>query len=188
MDDGLDLGDLPLVGQEAVVERLHLGLRTAAAGKGRTVVLRGERGTGKSRLARTLRTEAERQGFSVACGAAFRAEAGVPYALISDAFLPLVRSQPSHALEVLTRGGIHELEYLFPGLLPPGAGGPFRSFHSAQQMIRVPVKSATTTAPPPITCTVRLRGSTMRLMVTNDAVPVSGVMSMGSHCSPPATR
>ena len=45
-------------------------------------------------------------------------ETGVPYALFSDALLPILRRIDSAALSVLTRGGSAELAHLFPALVP----------------------------------------------------------------------
>jgi len=93
------------------------GLQSAQEHKGRTFLVTGKRGTGKSHLCRHLQNEAERKGFTVALARAYRAEAGVPYSLFSDAFLPILRAQPPEALTVLSRGGAAELEHLFPGLI-----------------------------------------------------------------------
>ncbi len=120
MEKGFDFSALPVVGREEIQERLLSGLQAALNGKGRTLLLTGERGTGKTHLFRYLRGEAERKGFSVAAGRAYRAEAGVPYSLFSDAFLPLLRSQPPESLTVLTRGGTPELAHLFPSLASSG--------------------------------------------------------------------
>ncbi|MFC1574878.1 BREX system ATP-binding domain-containing protein, partial [Gemmatimonadota bacterium] len=124
MEKVVDFGALPVVGREAIQERLLLGLQAAQRGQGGTLLLSGERGTGKTHISRHLREEAERKGFTVAAGRAYRAESGVPYSVFSDAFLPLLRSQPPEALNVLTRGGAPELEYLFPGLSVTGSPGP----------------------------------------------------------------
>ncbi len=122
MEKGFDFSALPVVGREEIQERLLSGLRSTLDGKGRTLLLTGERGTGKTHLCRYLQSEAERKGFSVAVGRAYRAEAGVPYSLFSDAFLPLLRAQPPEALTVLSRGGASELEHLFPGLTSAKGG------------------------------------------------------------------
>jgi DNA-binding CsgD family transcriptional regulator len=124
MDRLIDFGNLPLVGREKVQEALLSSLNAAERGHGRTFLLTGERGIGKSHLVRSLRGEAERKGFQIAAGQAFRAESGVPYSLFSDTFLPLLRSQPPEALNVLTRGGAPELAYLFPGLAPAQSTSP----------------------------------------------------------------
>lgn len=116
MERPFHFGDLPMVGRTEVHERMLSGLEAARAGRGSTILLSGERGSGKSHLARCIKGEAERKGFQVATGQAYRAESGVPYSLFSDTFLPLLQAQPKDSLNVLTRGGVPELEYLFPGL------------------------------------------------------------------------
>ena len=121
MTRDLDFSTLPVVGREGIRTRLLAGLQSALEGRGRIVLATGERGTGKTHLCRFLRVEAERRGFSVAAGQAYQVEAGVPYSLFSDAFLPLFRAQPPEGLIILSRGGTADLEQLFPGLtgLPP---------------------------------------------------------------------
>lgn len=116
MEKAFDFSDLPMVGRGQAQERILAGLERAKGGRGGTFLLTGERGAGKTHLCRSVRGEAERKGFQIATGQAYRAESGVPYALFSDAFLPLLRAQPPEALNVLTRGGAPELEYLFPSL------------------------------------------------------------------------
>ena len=112
----LDFSALPVVGREDIQRRLLTSLQSALEGRGRIVLVTGERGTGKTHLCRYLGSEAERRGFSVATGQAYQVERGVPYALFSDTFLPLLRAQPPEALTVLSRGGNADLEQLFPGL------------------------------------------------------------------------
>lgn len=53
-------------------------------------------------------------------GRAYAVETGIPYALFSDALLPLLRKLEPGALSVLTRGGTAELAYLFPAIAGPG--------------------------------------------------------------------
>ncbi|MGD2123163.1 MAG: AAA family ATPase [Gemmatimonadota bacterium] len=122
MDTGIDFSTLPVIGREQTKERLVAGLQEALDGRGRTLILRGELGTGKTHFCRHLLGEAERRGLTGVFGRAYRAEVGVPYSLFSDAFLPLLRAQPPETLEVLSRGGSAELQQLFPGLAPPSAG------------------------------------------------------------------
>jgi DNA-binding CsgD family transcriptional regulator len=118
MAKGFDFSTLPVVGRDHIRARLQDGLLSALAGTGRTILLTGDRGTGKTHLCRHLQAEATRQGFSVASGRAYKAESGVPYALFSDAFLPILRAQTPDSLTVLSRGGTRELGQLFPGLIP----------------------------------------------------------------------
>jgi DNA-binding CsgD family transcriptional regulator len=86
------------------------------------VIVSGEGGVGKSRLAAELGARAQRRAWRVAYGRAFPVEAGVPYALFSDAFLPVIRELDGETLTLLTRGGADELRYLFPALGQGGGG------------------------------------------------------------------
>ena len=97
---------------------LGQALTATAGSRGGTVILAGEGGIGKTRLARAAAEQAERKGWQVALGRAYPVETGVPYALFSDALLPMLRKLDSSALTILTRGGSAELAYLFPALAP----------------------------------------------------------------------
>lgn len=107
--------ELPLVGREDDLEVLYTLFGTAD-GTPPMAVLTGETGVGKSRLARTVAGEARRRDWTVAYGRAYPVETGVPYALVSDAFLPLLKEMDEATLTVLTRGTAHELHQLFPAL------------------------------------------------------------------------
>lgn len=116
MSSNVKLPRLAYVGRSADRESLRDALNQARRGEGGPVFLVGEGGVGKTRLAEIMSEEAARDGFTVALGRAYLAESGVPYALFSDALLPLLRTLDSSALTTLTRGGLDNLAYLFPGL------------------------------------------------------------------------
>ena len=107
---------LPLVGRSEELALLGSALANAASGTGGAVFLRGATGIGKSRLAVAAAEEATRLGFLTVRGQAYRAEAGVPYGLWSNAFLPVLRGMDASALSVLTRGGEEELARIVPAL------------------------------------------------------------------------
>jgi predicted ATPase len=107
---------LPLTGRSAELAMLLAALQNTDNGQGRTVLLAGESGIGKTRLANAAAEQASKRGFSVAVGRAYPVEAGVPYAVISDALLPLLRAIDPSMLSLLTRGGNAELVQLFPAL------------------------------------------------------------------------
>lgn len=119
-------GPLPLVGRTRELAALEALMEGSGDGTS-VVIVAGEGGVGKSRLALELSERAERRGWRVTSGRAFPVEAGVPYALFSDAFLPVLRAMDSDTLTVLSRGGEAELRYLFPALGhgegPVDAGG-----------------------------------------------------------------
>ncbi|HMI49703.1 MAG TPA: AAA family ATPase, partial [Gemmatimonadaceae bacterium] len=106
----------PLVGRSADLAFLAKTLDEAAKGAGRSVFVVGEGGIGKTRLVTAAAEHAARQGWSVAVGRSYPVETGVPYALFSDALLPVVRTLEPATLAVLTRGGAAELGYMFPTL------------------------------------------------------------------------
>jgi DNA-binding CsgD family transcriptional regulator/tetratricopeptide (TPR) repeat protein len=108
--------EAPLVGRSAELALLSRTIDEAAKGAGRSVFIVGEGGIGKTRLAAAAAERAARNGWNVAIGRAYPVETGVPYALFSDALLPLVRGLDPATLTVLTRGGAADFGYLFPNL------------------------------------------------------------------------
>ncbi len=110
------LDRLPLVGRASELSLLSEALAEAWNGTGQTVFLAGEGGVGKTRVASAAAEEAEKRGWNVAYGRSYAVETGIPYALFSDALLPLLKKLDPSTLSVLTRGGAAELAYLFPAL------------------------------------------------------------------------
>src|SRR5213596_3019204 len=104
--------EAPLVGRAAELALLTRTTDEAATGSGRSVFIVGEGGIGKTRLAAAAAERAAKRGWSVAVGRAYPVETGVPYALFSDALLPLVRKLDPSTLPVLTRGGAADFEQL----------------------------------------------------------------------------
>lgn len=110
------LAQPPLIGRDDDLAALLPRLAAAARGAGGTIVLAGEGGVGKTRLAEVFADEAHRRGFRVAAGRAFPVESGVPYALFADAFMPVIRELEPTALATLTRGADAELSVVLPAL------------------------------------------------------------------------
>ncbi len=104
---------------------LGKALASAQAGSGAAIFLRGDTGTGKSRLAAAVVEEAARLGFETVAGQAYRMDTGVPYGLWSNAFFPKLREMDDATLSVLTRGGEEELSIVVPGLRSGAAQDPF---------------------------------------------------------------
>jgi DNA-binding CsgD family transcriptional regulator len=119
------LPPLPLVGRGRELSALFGLLDAAGEGEGGTAFVTGMAGVGKSRLLRAVADEALRRGWLVATGRTFPVETGVPYALVADAFVPLIQGLDPDTLSVLARGGESELSQLFPAL------GPYRAATSA---------------------------------------------------------
>ena len=80
-----------VVGREAELGALRAALSAAAAGDGRCVVLVGEPGIGKSRLAREVVGWATGHGMPVATGRAGPSSAAVAYRPLTEALLQLFR-------------------------------------------------------------------------------------------------
>lgn len=91
-------------------------LRDARNGAGKTLIVSGEGGVGKTRVLTEAAAQARQDGWNVVVGRAYSVETGIPYALFSDALLPFIKSIEPGALAVLTRGGTAELAYLFPAI------------------------------------------------------------------------
>src|SRR5688500_12034465 len=108
--------EAPLVGRSAELALLTRTIDEASRGAGRAVLIAGEGGIGKTRLATAAVDRAAKQGWTIAVGRAYPVETGVPYALFSDALIPLLRKLDPAAMSVLTRGSGAELGYLFPAL------------------------------------------------------------------------
>ncbi|HJR65507.1 MAG TPA: AAA family ATPase [Gemmatimonadaceae bacterium] len=111
---GSPLPSLPLVGRSTELSMLGALLDAAEKGRGTTLLLEGEGGQGKTRLALATAERATKRGWLVAIGRAYPVEVGVPYALFADALLPLLRTLDPATLSVLTRGSVAELSHLFP--------------------------------------------------------------------------
>ena len=114
----------PLVGRTHELDVLGNALATAKAGSGAAIFLKGDTGTGKSRLASAVVEEATRSSFETVTGQAYRMDTGVPYGLWSNAFFPMLREMDDAALSVLTRGGEEELSIVVPGLREGGTQDP----------------------------------------------------------------
>lgn len=110
------LPPLPLVGRGGEIGILRQMIGESFAGNGGTLLLAGESGVGKSRLARLAAEEMTGRRGSALRGRGYPVETGVPYALFADAFLPLLRKLEPGALTTLSRGGEADLAYLFPAL------------------------------------------------------------------------
>lgn len=89
----------------------------AAAGTGNALVLRGESGVGKTRLAQLAMRHAAADGWTVASGGAYAVETGVPYALFADALVPVLRGLADTTVSLLSRGATSHLAHVFPALV-----------------------------------------------------------------------
>jgi DNA-binding CsgD family transcriptional regulator len=126
-----------LIGRQGEVASLHALIDQARKGQGQLVLLSGEAGVGKSRLAAEVKTQAQAHGFLVLQGNCFPTDRSAPYAPLLDLFgssqtkeLPLSTVN----LEPLAR----ELALLLPGLVPLSSGEtPLQPFDPEQEKRRL---------------------------------------------------
>ena len=107
-----------LIGRTVELAAFHLLLDQAKSGKGQIVLLSGEAGIGKSRLAAEAKTYATAQGFLLLQGQCFPTDRSCPYAPLLDLLRSyLVTSSPE---QVATDMGslAAALSPLLPDLLP----------------------------------------------------------------------
>ena len=114
----------PFVGRTTELASLNGWLGEVAAGRGGTQIVAGAGGIGKTRLVEAMMQHAERAGFKAAIGRVYKVESGVPYAVFSDALLPVLRGLEPSTLSVLTRGDSVWLGSICPAFSGgPGAPG-----------------------------------------------------------------
>lgn len=90
-----DGDDGALVGREAELAVLERALADAASGAGRTLLVTGPAGAGKSALVAAATTRARELGFRVGLGACAPVEGAWPYAPVVEALADLCRRHPS---------------------------------------------------------------------------------------------
>ncbi|MCA1670190.1 MAG: DUF2791 family P-loop domain-containing protein, partial [Thermomicrobia bacterium] len=91
------LGALPsgvMVGRELEWERIIASLEEVASGSGRLILLSGEPGIGKTRLAQEVTLKARHWGFIVATGRCYEPEQAVPYYPFLEALATLHGESP----------------------------------------------------------------------------------------------
>ncbi|HEX3246727.1 MAG TPA: AAA family ATPase [Chloroflexota bacterium] len=99
----------PLVGRERELSALQAALRLAGQGQGGVVLLTGEPGIGKTRLALEIMQRARQNGWQVLFGSAYEAEGAPPYLPFSEAIREYVRGCPLSELESQLGAGAAEV-------------------------------------------------------------------------------
>ena len=105
-----------LVGRETETARLAERLGEAAAGRGGLVLVAGEQGMGKTRVADEVATGAEREGFFVLWGQGHEAEWPPPYAPFVEALESHVRLLEGSELRADLGGAAGAVAQLVPGI------------------------------------------------------------------------
>ena len=117
------LGSLPsgtLVARDEEMSRLLAAAEAVSAGEGRLVLLAGEPGAGKTRLAQELMLNARNRDFLVAAGSCYEPRQAVPYYPFLDTLVMLYRvAPPAIRLTVPQR-------WPYLGRLLPESGIPIR--------------------------------------------------------------
>jgi DNA-binding SARP family transcriptional activator len=135
------------VGRERELGELLAGLDDACAGRGRLLLLAGEPGIGKSRLAEELIARADERGARVLVGRCWEAGGAPAYWPWVQSLRAYVRDSETAALRSELAGGasdlaqmIPELRERFPDLADPPSvdpeGARFRLFDSAAEFLR----------------------------------------------------
>jgi predicted ATPase len=105
-----------VIGSDEELSRLEDALLDAARGESRFVVVTGEAGIGKSRLAAEAEERARRLDFTVMRGACSEAELTLPYLPLIEALGNYIAAQDTAALAQRLGGVRTELARLFPQL------------------------------------------------------------------------
>jgi DNA-binding SARP family transcriptional activator/Fe2+ transport system protein FeoA len=135
------------VGREAELHELLAGLEEALAGHGRLIVLHGEPGIGKSRLAEELLVHARRRGARVLVGRCWEAGGAPAYWPWVQSLRAYIRDVEPSALDAELGGRAVELAQILPELrevlpaLPEPAssdseGARFRLFDATAEFLR----------------------------------------------------
>jgi len=112
-----------VVARDEEMSALEDALLGALRGDGGVVLLGGDAGMGKSRLARELSERAARLGCTVMTGACSEAELSLPYLPFLEAVGNHLSSVPLEALRARLGRSAEELAHLFPQLGSPATGG-----------------------------------------------------------------
>ncbi|HEY3051093.1 MAG TPA: AAA family ATPase [Gaiellaceae bacterium] len=142
------------VGRERELETLEAGLDDALTGRGRLLLLVGEPGIGKSRLADEFASRAKQRGAHVLWGRCWEAGGASAYWPWVQALRSYVRTSDPEALRSLLGGGapelaqlLPELEELYPDLPAPRTLDPdsarFRLFDSVADFVRKTAREQT---------------------------------------------
>ena len=133
-----EAGQASLVGRRTERERLGRLLADAGHGGGRTVLVSGPAGIGKSALLEWVSERAERSGWRVGHGVAAAVEGAWPYAPVLDALADLCRRHPT-LLDGLGDTYRQEIERAQAGdeLTWSGEGTHQRLFVAAAELLRL---------------------------------------------------
>ena len=136
----LPLSDAPLIEREPELDRLQSALDAAASGFGRMVVIAGEPGVGKTRLAHELLARASARDLQYLIGRCFEQYSTVPFMSVAEALADgFVAASPRLQAEAKDRWP--DLAHVVPslGTTPtdlPADGGELRVFRAATAFLK----------------------------------------------------
>ena len=116
-----------LVGRAALLAALDELLGEAIDGAGRTVLVAGEAGVGKSRLVAEVKRRARERGVAVVEGRCFEGDRVLPYGPLIDPLRALLRGHAGEDLAASLGSAVQSLSMLLPELalhLPPSSPAP----------------------------------------------------------------
>ena len=130
------------VGREQETAEMERLMNSALAGRGDLLVLEGEAGVGKTRLAYTTLQKAAEQGATVISATCQALEQKFPFSPLADSIGRYLRSLPDQVLRELPHASLAELAQIVPSLqdhipdLPaPSADHTLRTDESHQRLI-----------------------------------------------------
>lgn len=123
----------PIVARTDELDRVLAIAEQAASGLGQFVIIAGERGAGKTRLAQEVTLRLRDRGFLIATGRCYDGQRATPYAAMAEAMTTAYRGAPAGVkLEAM-----HKLPYLsriIPDELPPRAT---QSWDAGEERLRL---------------------------------------------------
>ena len=110
-----------LVGRAAAVGALRRAMDAAGSGQGRIVLISGEAGVGKSRVAAVAKVHAAHRGFLVLESACFLQDRASPYAPVLDLLRARFAGRAPDVVAEMVGPFAREISWLLPDLVPEPA-------------------------------------------------------------------
>jgi DNA-binding NarL/FixJ family response regulator len=127
--------DIPLVGRDAELATIRTAWQTVLDGKGRLVLLSGEPGIGKTRLAEEVLVRTGAPKCVTLIGRCFEQQSSIPFFPFSEAFAAVWKVAPQELIRDAAERW-QELGFIVPDLLQP-TGGTLATAGSEATQLRV---------------------------------------------------
>jgi DNA-binding SARP family transcriptional activator/tetratricopeptide (TPR) repeat protein len=124
----------PILGRDAELARAGAALHAAAGGRGSALVVVGDQGMGKTRMAEAVAENATARGFHTLFGAAGAEEARTPYRPVREALEPLVEERPD-LLAGLSDGARAAVDGLLSGAHARAGADRHRTFSAVGRLV-----------------------------------------------------